>query len=85
MEINKLLSMEIKDLNNYILEGCSRDEKIKILKNKKIRKKYLDFGSYNYALFALLLIGLKSDIKYMFDEEFLDLIFNEDSLVEDKI
>ena len=85
MKIDKLLLMEIKELNNYILEDCSREEKIKILKDKRIKEKYLDFGSYNYALFAFLLIGLKTDIKYMLDKEFLNIIFSGETDVEDKL
>ncbi len=85
MMIDNLLEMEIKDLNNYILDGCSREERIKILKDDRIREKYLDFGMHNYVLFAFLLIGLNDDVKYMLDDDCLDVIFKDDYYVEDKL
>lgn len=85
MKIDKLLKMDMKSLNNYILEKCSRNEKIEILKNIKIREKYLNIGSYDYVLFAFLLIGLKYDAKYMIDDEFIDLIFKDNFFVEDRL
>lgn len=68
-----------RDLNDYIL-GVSQDERIKLLKDEKIRDKYLNTD--NHYPFVWLVNELGDDLVYFLDENYLKKIVNSNLSVE---
>ena len=85
MDILKLSSISILELNDYILDKCNREDRIRLLQNVEIRKKYFDTSNYNYALLGMFLIKLKDDVSYLFDEAAINLMFDNNFLTSNCI